>query len=226
MKVMKQEEDHRQFLLQARRLWQQDNPTAAYSLYEKLLQEYPCDPIVLREYGRALYAEFNDFEKATSLFERALKKEPNSLLTLQYLADLYAMGYGQGYDVALSIYQQIIVLARNDLDTRSSAYIGMGCLYRIIGTYNDVIAAFRKATEIAPDRPDAHHNLGVALYEAGDLEGAQKELKIAEELLKERGESTIFLEKILKHLESKEKFHSGNYQNFSIIYEWPEGELE
>lgn len=223
---MKQEEDLRQMLVQARRLWVQESPAAAYASYEKLLQEHPRDPVLLREYGRALYAEYSDFEKAISLFERALQEEPHSLLTLQYLADLYSLGYGEGYDAALSMYQQIIASASHDKDVCASAYIGMGFLYPIIGTRHDALAAFKKAIEIAPERPDAHHDLGVALYEAGDLEGAWNELKTSERLLKAKGESTIRLEKMLKHLGQEEKFQGGNYYTLSKIYEWPKGEIE
>ena len=69
-------------LEQARRLWNPDDTGQTYAIYEHLLHERADDALVLREYGRAVYAAYEDFEKATLLFEQSLEFEPGSAITL------------------------------------------------------------------------------------------------------------------------------------------------
>jgi tetratricopeptide (TPR) repeat protein len=46
--------------------------------------------------------------------------------------------------------------------------------------YDAAVATLREAAELAPERPEVHLRLGIALYHAGDLAGARSELARAE----------------------------------------------
>jgi tetratricopeptide (TPR) repeat protein len=179
---------------------------------------------VLCEYGQANYAEFGDLGKAAHLFEKSLEIDPQSVITLLYLGDLYSMGYGQGYRAALPIYQQIITLEPHKIQACVEAYIGIGMLHHVPEspvTLNEVIAAFRKATELDPLRADAHQNLGMALFEKGDRQEAWNELKIAENLLTSMGQKAENVKKTLKRIENNEPFTRGSYMRFSLFNQWP-----
>ena len=217
------------YLEQARQAWSHNDHDAAYAIYEKLLHQNSNDPKVLLEYGRAVYAEFDELEKATLLFERALAVKPDSIIALLYLGDLYSSGYGQGYRAALPIYQRVIELAPHTVKFCKEAYMGIGMLHHVPGSpvsYSEVIAAFRKATEIAPHCVNAHANLGMALYEGGDLQSAWNEFKIAEQLLKSNGQQLDYIQKILKHIENNEPCTYGGYTRSSIVNEWPQRHID
>jgi uncharacterized Tic20 family protein/Flp pilus assembly protein TadD len=202
-------------------------PTA-YALYDALLEAYPDDPEVLHDYGRAKYVEYVDLEQAAQLFERARAVEPKSVETLLWLGDLYALGYGRGYDAAAEMYRQ--ALQQNDREV--DAYIGLGMLHRAPTkpiTLNEAIVAFRTATQTDPDRADAHLNLGMALIEAGELHAAQEELLIAQQLLATEGEhrQARGIQTMLDRLSRGEPIKSLAYSNRSSRYRWqPSAELE
>lgn len=146
----------------ARQACRRSDYQAAYAIYEALLQSNPEDPAVLLDYGRAKYQEYVDLAQATALFERALAVHPESVDTLLWLADLYALGYGRGYAAAAELYRRAIELDPQAVD----AYIGLGMLHRAPGAplrLDEAISAFRTATRIDSRRGDAHVDLGMAL---------------------------------------------------------------
>ena len=85
----------------------------AYDLYGALLQTYPDDPQVFLEYGKAVYMEFEDLEKALHLFEQAFEHDPTSVEALLWQADIAAMGYGPEQVGAVSLYRRAIELDPN-----------------------------------------------------------------------------------------------------------------
>jgi tetratricopeptide (TPR) repeat protein len=179
--------EERQRLQQAREAVRRRDFAAAYSLYDALLADHPEDPDLLRDYGSAMYAEYADLEQAARLFERALAANPRSLETLLWVADLYALGYGRGYEAAAETYRTAIELQPDAAD----AHIGLGLLHRAPSrpvTLDEAIGAFRAATLIDPGRADAHLDLGAALIEAGERDRAAGELRQARQLLAANGE--------------------------------------
>src|SRR5262249_9762027 len=108
-----------------------------------------------------MYLEYTDLEQATQLFERAVNINPNSIPALLWLADLYALGYGKGYNAELITYKQVIQLTPHVVDP----YIGIGMLHQAPPSpvnLKEALEAFQTATHIAPQRADAHINLGMA----------------------------------------------------------------
>lgn len=205
-------------LEKARLTYAEGNYKSSYEIYEDLLQKNPQDQEVLYEYGRAIFSEFGDLEKAAHLFERSLEIEPDSIKTLLYLGTLYSMGYGKWYPEALPVYQRIITLSSSNKEVIADAFIGIGMLHHVPDSpvsYEEVITAFQKAIEADPQRADAHQNLGVALLEGNKRQEAWKELKIAEQLLKEMGLSTKGIQKLLLTIEKNEPFTRGPYINLS-----------
>jgi cytochrome c-type biogenesis protein CcmH/NrfG len=186
--------ERKEALERAHQYWEQKDFQEAYELYEQLLRDAPNDAVILREYARAKYVEYDDLEQAAQLFERAIAVDPNgSISALLCLGELYSCGYGKGYKEALSVYQRVIELNPHNVD----AYIGIGMLPgtpSLSLTLKDAIEAFRMVTQIAPQRADGHKNLGMALVENGeaeDREEARKEFEIAEKLLEQSGEHQL-----------------------------------
>jgi tetratricopeptide (TPR) repeat protein len=175
-------------LERAHQYWEQKDFQEAYELYEQLLRDAPNDAVILREYARAKYVQYDDLEYAAQLFERAVALEPDaSIAALLCLGELNSCGYGKGYQAAFGVYQRVLELDPHNAD----AYIGIGMLHRrptLSCTLKERIEAFRTATQIAPQRVDVHMNLAMALIEAEDRENALKELKIAEELSVQSGD--------------------------------------
>jgi len=193
-----------EILEKAHRLCVHGDYISAYILYEQLLLEYHENPDIFFEYGRAIFSDFGDLEKAAQLFERFLEINPDSVKTLLYLGALYSMGYGNGYPAALPIYQRVISLSTSNKEALVDAYTGIGMLHHMPNSpvsYEEVITAFRKAIETCPQRADVHQNLGAALLEGGERQEAWKELNIAEKLLKEIGLPTEGVQKSLQVIE-------------------------
>ena len=206
---------------QARQACRRSDYRTAYAIYEALLQSDPEDPVALLDYGRAKYQEYVDLDQATTLFERALAADPQSVDTLLWLADLYALGYGRGYAAAAELYRRAIELDPQVVD----AYIGLGMLHQAPGApvrLDEAISAFRTATRIDSRRGDAHVDLGMALLQASDRPAAQRELLTAERLLSASGNQrqAAGLRVLLDRLERNEPITSIVYSLDSPRYRW------
>ncbi len=193
----------------AREAVQRGDYAAAYSIYDGLLIDHPDDPDLLRDYGIAKYEEYADLAEAARLFERALAADPRSVETLLWVADLYSLGYGRGYQAAADTYRTAIQLEPEAAD----AHVGLGLLHRAPSrpvTLEEAIAAFREATRIDPQRADSHLDLGAALIEAGQHEPAAEELREAQQLLRARGEmrQAQGIESLLERLSANQPIKS------------------
>jgi tetratricopeptide (TPR) repeat protein len=218
-------------LKHARTYWLQDNHASAFALYEQLLLENPDNPLILREYARAIYAAYEDLEKATLLFEQAYKLEPTSVIVLLYLGELYATGYGSGYQAALSVFQRVITLRPQEKKYYVEAYLGIGRLYLAPGSpvsYDESINAFQKATEIDPQCPAAYENLGTALYSGGNIQAAQEALRMAEKLhmAKNQALRATYAQKLLERIKYSEPLETARFIGCSSTSEWPQGPIE
>ena len=119
--------DEREAILQqAHEAYQQRNYPLAYDLYEALLQMFPGDPQVRLAYGKAVYLEYEDLEKALRLFEKVTELDSTTVEALLWQADIASLGYGPSYQGAVSLYRQAIHLDPNCVD----AYIGLGLQYQ------------------------------------------------------------------------------------------------
>ena len=154
----------------------------AYEMYEALLKTYPNDSQVFLEYGKALYMEFEDLEKALHLFEQAFEHDPNLVEALLWQADVSALGYGSDQVGAARLYRQAIELDPKSVD----AYIGLGLQYQapsVSLSLEETIDVFRTAIVLDPKRADAYNNLGMALLDKEDTSGARAAFLHAIDLL-------------------------------------------
>jgi len=81
----------------------------------------------------------------------------------------------------------------------------------------DAIEAFHTATQLDPQRADAHINLGMALIQYGDRQNARHELEIAEKLLAQSGahRQARGIQAVRKKLEADQPVTSVAYSNLS-----------
>lgn len=208
-------------LQEARQACRRSDYQAAYAIYEALLQSNLEDPAVLLDYGRAKYQEYVDLDQATTLFERALAADPQSVDACLWLADMYALGYGRGYAAAAELYRRASELDAQAVD----AYIGLGMLHQAPGApvrLDEAISAFRTATQLDGQRADARLDLGMALLRANDRQAARHELSIAERLLATSGNQrqAAGLRSLLGRLERNEPITSTVYSLDSPRYRW------
>jgi tetratricopeptide (TPR) repeat protein len=175
-------------LTQARELVRRGDHRVADAIYQDLVGRYPGRADVLLDAGRAARRRDDAPELVTSLLERAVAAAPTWPEALLWLAQMCAEGYGRGYPAAAGLYRRVIELDPGNVD----AHIGWGMLRGAPGVTRDVrlaIDEFARAVQIAPGRPDARRNLGMALLELGDARAARDNLAHALELYRQRGMS-------------------------------------
>jgi tetratricopeptide (TPR) repeat protein len=199
----------------------QEDYVTAYALYEELLQVYPEDAEILLDYGRAVYREYADLDKAACLFEQALEREPDSVELLLWLADIGATGYGPGYKAAVNLYQRVIELDPCNVD----AYVGLGLQYHapsVSMTSEEATQAFRKATQLDAQRADAHLDLGMLLLDTTDTPAARKEFLVTVNLLNTTGKKKLAksVQQLIDQIERQEPIKNRFRLNLSSRYLW------
>jgi tetratricopeptide (TPR) repeat protein len=209
-------------LARAREACRDGDFQTAYAIYDRLLGAGPDDAEVLREYGRARYAEYADLEGAARLFERALAVEPRSVEALLWLGDVASLGYGPSYAGAAQSYRTATHLDPQAVD----AYGGLGMLHRSPGTpvsAAEAVEALRTAAQLDPHRADARAGLGMLLLEQGDRSGALDASRAAQRLLAEAGEGSraAALQSLVGRLERGEPATTAVLFNDSPRLRWP-----
>lgn len=193
----------------------------AYALYETLLQAYPDDPQVLLDYGKAVFSEFENLEKAIHLFEQVLKRDPTCVEAMLWLADIAALGYGSEQVGAASLYRKAIEADPACVD----AYIGLGLQYQAPGvtlSLEEAIQAFRQAIAFDPQRADAYQNLGIILLKTGDSAGARAAFSGAIELWGRKGhpKRVQVLRKYIEQIDRNEAIKNFGSWSDSPRYNW------
>jgi len=126
-----------------------------------------------------LHAGAEDYEKALSYLERAVKQDPN-------FADAYFLiGWCHDmlgkYNEAIESYKQAIRIKPD----YAEAHRNLGVAYVSLGRYNEAIESCKQAIRIKPDNAEAHFTLGLAYIIIGDKGSALDEYKILKEIDKE-----------------------------------------
>ena len=147
-------------LRHAARLWHAGTFAEAYAIYDELLRCSPGDAGVLRSYAKAKWFEFSgdSEEAATRLIESAVAADPTDVDGLLWLAEMYGNGYGEGYQAAERLCARAIELAPDLAD----GYVSLGMLRGCPGvtlTRSEAARCFQRATQLAPERVDAHNDL-------------------------------------------------------------------
>lgn len=208
-------------LQQAHEACLQRNFPQAYALYEGLLQAYPDDIQVLLDYGKAVYIEFEEPEKALRLFEQAVACDPNCVEALLWSADVAALGYGPEQEGAAALYKQAIELDPTCVD----AYVGLGLQYQapsVTLSLEETIQAFRQAIALDPQRADAYNDLGMVLLRKGDKAEARVALCRAIECMQgtSRQRRIPGIKKYIEKIDRDEIIRTGASWNDSPRYRW------
>lgn len=117
-----------------------------------------------------------DYEKALSYFEHAVKKDTN-------YADAYVyIGYCHGklgrWDEAGEAYKQAIRIKPDDAEARYN----LGVAYGELGRWDEAVEAYNQAISIKPNDAEVHNNLGVAYGKLGryneEIEALKQAIRI------------------------------------------------
>jgi tetratricopeptide (TPR) repeat protein len=114
---------------------------------------------------------FQLIQQAINSGRQATAVSPQNAINWQNLSSIYRalIGFGQNADqFALLTNQQAIVLDPNN----PQQYISYGGIYYQLGQWDNAIRQFEIAANLKPDFANAFYNLGHALQEKGDLQGA------------------------------------------------------
>lgn len=197
----------------------------AYQHYTAALRERPDSVEALMAFGRATYWEYVDLEAAATLFGRARARAPDALEPLLWAAEVYSMGYGEGYKAAADLYRRAIQLYPTDVD----AYIGLGMCLHSPGdpvSLPEAVQAYRTALQLDPQRLDALYNLGNVLIEAGERAQARETFVQAQQVLVRTGahaERDIHrIQELIDRLDRHEDFTSHVYTHGSMRFRWPD----
>jgi len=156
-------------------LQQQGDTARAEQHYRTALEINPDGADALANLG-GLLSDRSQYAEALSLLEHARALNPhqprtwlNLAITLEHLgryaeAEWY---YRQGLGMDVPATQ------------RARLYVGLGATLGKQGRLAEAIECFRNATMLTPDDDLAYYNLGLALQQAGDLDGAREALRQA-----------------------------------------------
>ena len=154
---------------------------AAMALLRRGLSAGAAEPLLLGLLAQ-LQLTAGDAAAALETARRGLEASPGDVGML--LVEGLAMALDPD-DRTAAIDRLERALARTD-KAPATAYLELGRLLTEAGRAADAVPHLRRATEIAPDLPEAFYRLGTALQQAGDPAGAQRALERSQELTQER----------------------------------------
>lgn len=139
---------------------------------EPLLKKQP-DNVELLYLGAFLHYRRDDTRQAMALTARAYRIAPGDWRVHQIFALNY-IRFNMLELAKLSLQQAIALNSAN-----AELHYQLGRLYFTLGSYVESIAATRKALEIFPDYPEAHHNLALSYEGNGDVDAAIRSFETA-----------------------------------------------
>ncbi len=146
---------------------------AALQSFRKARQLQPSNTRAALGVAVLLHAT-GQFEQARSAYEELLKIDPENAQGLNNLAYIKAEE-GVDLDQALGFIQRALRRSPNDPnfnDTLGLVYIRKKLTGQAVQVFRDLVAR-------EPDNPSFHMHFGMALYDAGDMRLAKKELESA-----------------------------------------------
>jgi len=121
--------------------------------------------------------------------ERFVRVAPeNALANYYYALGLWKAKEGAPDDASSKRIEDLLQTAVR-LDSKlGTADLQLGILYAQREDYGRAIGAYQKAIEVSPESEEAHYRLALAYKKTGDTAGAEKELKLHEQLAKQATE--------------------------------------
>ena len=140
---------------------------AAISALEKIVEDYPEKAVAYQELG-ALYYKQGQIENALSSYRKAMQLEPENIAAQKSLADFYYAELGQA-DEALKIYENILVVAPDDVQTLTMA----GHINVSMNRFEAAQEKYQRVLEVEPWNTEARQYLE-ALQKHGAGENCTK----------------------------------------------------
>jgi Flp pilus assembly protein TadD len=155
---------------------------AAISCFKIVLDQYPDDIEANINMGNELFA-LGDVEGAAARFRKVLKLQPGNEIAKENLKVVEAR-IAQGETVkeieeAIKANPKIgILLEELNTDPNNPALLtNLGAAYLGVEKYALAVGPLSAAVRLAPGLTQARNNLGIALAELGDIEGARREFE-------------------------------------------------
>ena len=139
--------------------------------------------------GKMQLAEATQSEALAQRLERFVRLQPQNALANYYYAVSLWKGHKSLEDVEHLAKVESLLEKAVHLDPRLGlAYLQLGILHSERKDFSDAIAAYRHAIEADSRMEEAHYRLAQAYRQAGDPSKAQAELKLYEQISKEKAE--------------------------------------
>ena len=122
------------------------------------------------------YADLQDYEKALTNYQSALKADPKDFRVMTNMGISYRLS--RQYEKAEESYRNALAVNPDYPEAHSS----LGTLYIIIEKPAEAIPCFERALEIKPTLAVTHGNLALAYAMVGRFEDAEASITRAEEL--------------------------------------------
>lgn len=154
-------------IVHIKKLFQTKNYTDALQECQKLNEQYPGSPFILKIQG-LIYHKKAEYQKAIEFFDLAIAGDNKA-------EDLY-INKGLA-ERALKKFERAVISFKQALDiNRSSAisYYNLGLTYTDLNDFTEAEAAYLNALKINSKLAPAHNNLGTLLRKKGDFDTAEK----------------------------------------------------
>ncbi|MCP4675005.1 MAG: tetratricopeptide repeat protein [Deltaproteobacteria bacterium] len=167
------------------------DPDSSCSFDAKLPPDVPAnsDAETLHSLGQERILA-KDGPSAVAILFRAHKKEPGNASILGDLAT--ALLQCRRYNDAITYIEKSAALEPGNVDIAAN----LAQVYQIAGRLDEAVAAYRRAAKVDPKDPAIRNNLAVLLI-LSDLEGAEKEARLAVNLAPEQATYLVNLGYIL-----------------------------
>jgi serine/threonine-protein kinase len=119
-------------------------------------------------------------QRAASLLEQAIARDPSFALAYAALGDAYWDVYETDHDPSMAARATDAVMAAMRLDPdRAAVYYSLGNMQYLTGHAEDAVASLKRSLARQPDNDDTHRLLGEVLADRGDVDGSVAELQQA-----------------------------------------------
>lgn len=152
--------------------WQQGSLDLAVYLYVQALGFEPDNATILRKIG-AIHESRDNRELARKAFEMALARDKDHPATMERLALLYVQD--ELNDPARTLLNRVVGLEPN----RWRAHNALGILADRRGEHAAAVEHYAAALNSEPDAAVVLNNLGYSRFLAGDMVGAEEDLREA-----------------------------------------------